>query len=72
MAALPPEQRQLLAWDALGENSSVIGQRLGINASTVRSRLASARAALKSEVERLMPSDNSPTRPTTEQLGGDA
>jgi RNA polymerase sigma factor (sigma-70 family) len=72
MAALPPEQRQLLAWDALGENSSVIGQRLGINASTVRSRLASARAALKSEVERLMPSDNSPTQPTTEQLGGDA
>ena len=72
MAALRPEQRQLLAWDALGETSSVIGQRLGINASTVRSRLAAARVALKSEVERLMPSDNSPTQPTTEQLGGDA
>lgn len=72
LQALTPDQRQLLAWDALGENSSVIGQKLDLNASTVRSRLASARAALKSEVERLMPSDNSPTQPTTEQLGGDA
>jgi RNA polymerase sigma factor (sigma-70 family) len=72
LQALTPDQRQLLAWDALGENSSVIGQKLGLNASTVRSRLATARAALKSEVERLMPSDNSPTQPTTEQLGGDA
>jgi RNA polymerase sigma factor (sigma-70 family) len=72
LQALTPDQRQLLAWDALGENSSVIGQKLDLNASTVRSRLASARAALKFEVERLMPSDNSPTQPTTEQLGGDA
>ena len=72
LQALTPDQRQLLAWDALGENSSVIGQKFDLNASTVRSRLASARAALKSEVERLMPSDNSPTQPTTEQLGGDA
>ena len=61
LQALTPDQRQLLTWDALGENSSVIGQQLGLNASTVRSRLAVAREALKAEVARRLPQGDAPT-----------
>ena len=72
LQALTPEQRQLLAWDALGENSSVIGQKLDLNASTVRSRLAVAREALKAEVARRLPQGDAPTDTLRDPEGGDA
>lgn len=72
LQALSPDQRQLLAWDALGENSSVIGQKLGLNASTVRSRLAVTREALKAEVARRLPQGNAPTDTARDPEGGDA
>ena len=72
LQALTPDQRQLLTWDALGENSSVIGQQLGLNASTVRSRLAVAREALKAEVARRLPQGDAPTDILRDPEGGDA
>ena len=72
LQALTPDQRQLLAWDALGENSSVIGQKLDLNASTVRSRLAVAREALKAEVARRLPQGDAPTDTLRDPEGGDA
>ena len=72
MAALSTEHRQLLASDALGENSTVIGQKIGINASTVRSRLAVAREALKAEVARRLPQGEAPTDTLRDSEGGDA
>lgn len=72
LQALSPDQRQLLAWDALGENSSVIGQKLGLNASTVRSRLAVTREALKAEVARRLPQSDAPTDTARDPEGGDA
>ena len=72
LQALTPDQRQLLAWDALGENSSVIGQKLDLNASTVRSRLAVAREALKAEVARRLPQGDAPSDTLRDPEGGDA
>ena len=72
LQALTPDQRQLLAWDALGENSSVIGQKLDLNASTVRSRLAVALEALKAEVARRLPQGDAPTDTLRDPEGGDA
>ena len=72
LQALTPDQRQLLTWDALGENSSMIGQQLGLNASTVRSRLAVAREALKAEVARRLPQGDAPTDILRDPEEGDA
>ncbi|WP_367995823.1 RNA polymerase sigma factor [Streptomyces sp. ADI95-16] len=46
LRALPPRQRQVLAWSVSGYSPSQIGEELGIDPATGRANLLKARRAV--------------------------